>query len=201
MSKTTSRGGAVRAGTGAPASTGNPAPRTPGRSRREEEMAIAARRKRNSLLVRIAGAIVAVAVVAVVAIVALGGNGGGSSAQATSTPQATSGAAKTWTNISADQLASMMNSKDFTLLNVKTPYIGEIDGTDLYIPYNLLTVRSTQLPADKGAKIVVYCRSGVESAQAAQTLLDMGYTNIWNLTGGMNAWTASGRAIVQKNRG
>jgi phage shock protein E len=105
-----------------------------------------------------------------------------------------------WTNVSAGQLADMLTHKDFTLVNVKTPYMGEIDGTDLYIPYDQLKARATQLPADKGARILVYCRSGVESAQAAQTLLDLDYTNVWNLDGGMNAWTASGRQLVQKNR-
>jgi phage shock protein E len=105
-----------------------------------------------------------------------------------------------WTNVSADQLAGMMTHKDFTLINVKTPYIGEIDGTDLYIPYDQLKARAAALPANKGARVLVYCRSGVESAQAAQTLLDLGYTNIWNLDGGMNAWQASGRALVQKSR-
>ena len=93
-----------------------------------------------------------------------------------------------------------MQSKDFTLLNVKTPYIGEIEGTDLYVPYDQLTARASQLPADKGARIVVYCRSGNESAIASQTLIDLGYTNIWNLAGGIIAWQDSGRAIVQKNR-
>ena len=106
-----------------------------------------------------------------------------------------------WTNITPDTLASMLVKKDFTLLNVKTPYIGEIAGTDLYVPYTDLAARATQLPADKGARIVVYCRSGNESAIAAQTLIDLGYTNIDNLDGGMNAWTASGRALVQLNRG
>ena len=94
----------------------------------------------------------------------------------------------------------MLKSKDFTLVNVKTPYIGEIDGTDLYIPYDQIASRVSELPADKGAKILVYCRSGVESAQAAQTLLNLGYTNVWNLDGGMNAWTAAGGQLVQKNR-
>jgi phage shock protein E len=106
-----------------------------------------------------------------------------------------------WTNITPDRLAFMLETKDFTLLGVKTPYIGEIAGTDLYIPYTELTARATQLPADKGAKIVVYCRSGNESAVAAQTLIDLGYPNIENLDGGMNAWTASGRQIIQLNRG
>ncbi len=106
----------------------------------------------------------------------------------------------TWTNISADTLATKLEHKDFTLLNVKTPYIGEIKGTDLYIPYSDLSARAAELPADKTAPIVVYCRSGSESAIASQTLLDLGYTNIENLDGGMNAWSASGRQIVQVAR-
>ncbi len=83
---------------------------------------------------------------------------------------------------------------------MKTPYIGEIQGTDLYIPYNQLTARAAELPADKTAPIVVYCRTGNESAIAAQTLLDLGYTNIENLDGGMTAWVASGRQLVRLNR-
>jgi phage shock protein E len=135
---------------------------------------------------------------------------GASSAAATSTagPAATPtqlgivvpGRGGQWTNVSAGQLAEMLAHKDFTLVNVKTPYMGEIDGTDLYIPYNQLTAQASRLPTDKGARILVYCRSGVESAQATQTLLDLGYTNVWNLDGGMIAWTASGRQLVQKNR-
>jgi len=106
----------------------------------------------------------------------------------------------TWTNITPDKLASMLDHKDFTLLNVKTPYIGEIAGTDLYIPYDQVAARAAELPADKTAKIVVYCRSGHESAIAAQTLIDLGYTNIDNLDGGMTAWTDSGRSLVQLPR-
>jgi phage shock protein E len=102
--------------------------------------------------------------------------------------------------VTPDRLAEMLTHKDFTLVNVKMPYIGEIDGTDVYIPYNQISARASQLPPDKTAKTLVYCRSGVESAQAAQTLLNLGYTNVWNLDGGMNAWQSSGRTLVQKNR-
>ena len=98
------------------------------------------------------------------------------------------------------KLTSMLAAKDFTLLNVKTPYVGEIRGTDLYIPYTDLAARAAELPTDKAAKIVVYCRSGNESAIAAQTLLDLGYTNIDNLDGGMTAWTAAGGELVQVSR-
>ncbi len=105
-----------------------------------------------------------------------------------------------WTNITSDTLASMLTAKNFTLLNVKTPYMGEIDGTDLWIPYTDVAAQAAKLPSDKNALIVVYCRSGNESAIAAQTLLNLGYTNIDNLDGGMTAWTASGRNLVQLNR-
>jgi phage shock protein E len=105
-----------------------------------------------------------------------------------------------WSNITPAKLASMLKQKDFTLLNVKTPYIGEIAGTDLYIPYTDVAARAAELPADKAAKIVVYCRSGNESAVAAQTLVDLGYTNIDNLDGGMNAWTANGGQLVSVQR-
>jgi phage shock protein E len=139
-------------------------------------------------------------------------SGGSGGAGATAAPTATSVATSTqigvvvqgrggqWTNVSADQLAQMLTHKDFTLVNVKTPYIGEIDGTDLYIPYDQLQAHAKVLPATRDTRVLVYCRSGAESAVAAQTLLDLGYTNVWNLDGGMNAWQASGRALVQKSR-
>ena len=155
--------------------------------------------------------VLAAIVVAIVAIVGIGGAvllsgqgsgaGSGTSGTTAATGTVVQGNGGTWLDISPDKLAAEMTSKDFTLLNVKTPYIGEISGTDLYIPYTQLAARASELPADKTTKIVVYCRSGNESAIASQTLLDLGYTNIQNLDGGMNAWTASGRSLVQKNRG
>jgi len=138
----------------------------------------------------------------VVAAVVIGGiflatRGGSGTASTGTVVQSSAGP---YTNITPDRLASELKAHTFTLLNVKTPYIGEIDGTDLYIPYTDIAARSSELPTDKTAKLVVYCRSGAESAMAVQTLLGLGYTNIENLDGGMNAWTASGRALVQKNR-
>ncbi len=139
----------------------------------------------------------------VVAAVAVGlaftmASGGGSTGSSEGTLVQANGG--TWTNITPDTLAAKLERKDFTLLNVKTPYIGEIAGTDLYIPYTDLAAHASELPADRTAPIVVYCRSGAESAIASQALLDLGYTNIENLDGGMNAWTASGRRLVQVAR-
>lgn len=143
----------------------------------------------------IVGGLVAIVAVVVVGFLLLSGNG-----SAGDPGTVIQGSGGSWTNITPDRLSAELKAKDFTFLNVKTPYIGEIEGTDLYIPYTDLTARAAELPADKSAKIVVYCRSGNESAIASQTLLDMGYTNIENLDGGMNAWQQSGRSIVNLGR-
>jgi phage shock protein E len=159
-----------------------------------------ARNSRRRLRIALAGAAVAVAVFAVLAVVVLSGFGSTPSSSGTAGQTVVQGRGGTWTNVTPDRLAQMLPNKDFTLLNVKTPYVGEIDGTDLYIPYDQLTARASDLPSAKAARILVYCRSGAESAIAAQTLLDLGYTNIWNLNGGMNAWQSSGRTLVNKGR-
>jgi rhodanese-related sulfurtransferase len=147
---------------------------------------------RSRLYLAILAGIAALLVVFAVGFVVLGQAGPGSSPN--------QGRGGHWTNVSADQLAQMLQKKDFTLVNVKTPYIGEIQGTDLYIPYDQISGRAAELPANKTAKILVYCLTGHSSAVAAQTLLDLGYTNVWNLDGGMQAWQASGRTLVNLNR-
>lgn len=65
---------------------------------------------------------------------------------------------KSYTVITVTQLKSMLDNKDFLLVNVHIPYAGEIKGTDLFISYNEIERNLGKLPADKSAGIVVYCR-------------------------------------------
>ncbi len=104
---------------------------------------------------------------------------------------------KSYQVITVTQLKSMLDNKDFLLVNVHIPYAGEIKGTDLFIPYNEIEVNLSKLPADKGTKIVVYCRSGNMSGIAAKTLTRLGYTNIQDVDGGMEAWEQQGYQLVQ----
>ena len=105
------------------------------------------------------------------------------------TDSSTSG---TYQNITPAELSTMLESKDFVLVNVHIPFAGDIPGTDISIPYNEIEPNLSQLPGDKDAKVVLYCSSGRMSEMAAEELVSMGYTNVWNLKGGMVDWKQTG---------
>ncbi len=101
-------------------------------------------------------------------------------------------------SITSQELASMLEKKDFFFVNVHIPYEGEIQDTDAFIPYNEIAGNLGKLPKDKNAKIVLYCRSGRMSERAAQELMDLGYTQVSHLAGGMIDWEKSGYTIIKK---
>lgn len=95
-------------------------------------------------------------------------------------------------NVTAAELQMLLKNKDFVLINVHIPFAGNIPDTDLSIPYNDIEQNLGQLPADKGARILLYCSSGHMSQIAAEELISLGYTNIWNLKGGISDWQQAG---------
>ena len=102
-----------------------------------------------------------------------------------------------YNNVTPQGLNTMLKDKDFALINVHIPFAGNIAGTDQSIAYDEIEKNLSQLPADKDAKIVLYCRSGHMSQIAAEKLVALGYTNIWNLKGGMIEWEMQGFDLEQ----
>ncbi|MEP2670316.1 MAG: rhodanese-like domain-containing protein [Cyclobacteriaceae bacterium] len=51
---------------------------------------------------------------------------------------------------------------------------------------------------DKDAEVVVYCTVGYRSERIGEKLLDMGFTNVKNLYGGIFQWTNEGRMLLNK---
>lgn len=100
-----------------------------------------------------------------------------------------------YSNLSVTELQNAMSKKDFLLVNVHIPFEGNLPKTDLSIAYDTIGQNLSKLPADKNAKILLYCRSGRMSTIAATELVKLGYTNILNLDGGMAAWELAGQPI------
>lgn len=87
-----------------------------------------------------------------------------------------------------DQLAQQ---DQVFVVDVHTPEQEHLPMTDAVIPYNQLRSKKAKLPEDKSQSIIVYCRSGGMSAGATQTLVEMGYKNVYDLEGGANAYRAN----------
>jgi adenylyltransferase/sulfurtransferase len=76
----------------------------------------------------------------------------------------------------------------FTLLDVREPWENQIAslGGQL-IPLGELPKRLSEL--DREADIVVHCKAGGRSQQAAELLRQQGFAHVENLAGGITAWT------------
>ena len=86
-------------------------------------------------------------------------------------------------------------SKGFILIDVRSSeehVQGFIPGTDLNIDFREIKARHREIGAQLGDHIVVYCQSGHRSNIAAETLADLGYSHVYNVSGSMNAWREAG---------
>jgi molybdopterin/thiamine biosynthesis adenylyltransferase/rhodanese-related sulfurtransferase len=84
------------------------------------------------------------------------------------------------------------------LLDVREPFESEIARIDnaRLIPLRDLPHRMDEL--DRGAYTVVHCHTGMRSAQAVQLLRGAGFTKVFNLEGGIDAWADEIDPAVQK---
>ena len=92
--------------------------------------------------------------------------------------------------ISAREAHDMMTSNETVILDVRQPEeyaAGHIVNARL-LPLDTITNETaTAVAPDKSAPVLVYCRSGVRSAQAAQKLATLGYEHIYDF-GGILDW-------------
>ncbi|MDI1229979.1 MAG: rhodanese-like domain-containing protein [Methylobacter sp.] len=70
--------------------------------------------------------------------------------------------------------------------------VGHVDGA-LLVPRGMLEFKVGNMPelADKSKTVLIYCRLGNRSALAAQTLQQLGYTNVLSMAGGFEAWKSN----------
>lgn len=80
------------------------------------------------------------------------------------------------------------NKDSHFLLDVREPdeyAFGNISGSTL-IPLGQVADRSGELPRD--VPVYIHCRSGVRSGKAVAALQQQGFTNVYNVAGGILAW-------------
>ena len=69
---------------------------------------------------------------------------------------------------------------------VEESNIAKLATTDILIPHNELETRLKEVPRDRD--ILVYCHSGIRSANAAKLLKQNGYKRVVNMSGGIVDW-------------
>lgn len=110
----------------------------------------------------------------------------GCSKGAASSPDGSAG----YRQVTAQEAKELMDSEeDPIVLDVRTKeeYAeGHVPGAIL-IPHDAISTEAEETLTDKGQLILVYCRSGNRSRQAAETLVSLGYTNVVDF-GGIGDW-------------
>ena len=102
-------------------------------------------------------------------------------------------------NISVEELQIKLEQKhSFTLIDVREPFEKEIAdiGGDLF-PVRDIESRVHDIPRE--GEVILYCRSGQRSLDAVKLLRDRhGFTNLFNLSGGILAWSDKIDSDVKK---
>lgn len=99
-------------------------------------------------------------------------------------------------NITVAELVTLLQQGNIKLIDVRTD--AEVargmipQGESL--PLHLLPLRLHEL--NKSATTVFYCQMGGRSAQAAAFAAGNGYTDVYNLQGGITAWAHAGQPVA-----
>lgn len=93
--------------------------------------------------------------------------------------------------------AKMEETKEMTLVDVRTP--GEFSEgylkNAINIDWNNSNFSDGVAKLDKNKPVFVYCRSGARSHSAANSLRDSGFTQVYELDGGIMGWQRDGMPV------
>jgi rhodanese-related sulfurtransferase len=105
--------------------------------------------------------------------------------------------------LDADQLKKLQSSGDkFTLIDVREDNewsAGHAAGA-LHIGKGVIERDIESKVAQKDTKLVLYCSGGNRSALAADSLMKMGYSNVFSLAGGLGAYKSAGLPIEKPEK-
>ena len=101
-------------------------------------------------------------------------------------------------NLSVTEFSSKTAESGVVTLDVRTPgefNEGHVEGAQL-IDFQSGNFENEIATLDKSKTYAVYCRSGSRSGQAVKIMSDAGFTNLYNLNGGVIDWANAGLPLV-----
>lgn len=115
---------------------------------------------------------------------------------ATNDDRAVSTEAQQWPTAKVQQITAadfnkVKTEKNAIVIDVRTPgevAEGYIDGATKFIDVNGANFASEIAKLDKSAEYIIYCRSGARSMNASNYMVQNGFTNVYNLQGGILGW-------------
>jgi phage shock protein E len=102
-------------------------------------------------------------------------------------------------NLGVSEFSAKAAEPGVITLDVRTPgefAEGYIEGARL-IDFQSGNFENEIANLDKNATYAVYCRSGNRSGQAVKVMQDAGFTNVFNMNGGVIDWANAGMPLVR----
>jgi rhodanese-related sulfurtransferase len=69
------------------------------------------------------------------------------------------------------------------------------------VPVGEIESQADNLKKWRDKSVITYCDSGAAGASAARTLTKLGFTKVFNLQGGLNAWVKDNLPVAKTSRG
>lgn len=91
-----------------------------------------------------------------------------------------------------------INNPEFVLWDVRTPL--EFQSSHLEGAENVdyqSNFKAEIQTMDKGKKYLLYCKSGIRSANAMQVMLHFGFSEVYNMLGGITNWVDQGLPVIK----
>ena len=105
------------------------------------------------------------------------------------------------TDVSVAEAVDLIKNKNAVIIDVRTPeefaesHLPEANNFPVdTLSQNIETIKKLQ----RDKPLLVYCRSGKRSARAAEKLKNLGVNSLYNLKGGIKAWSDANNPLVKE---
>ena len=104
--------------------------------------------------------------------------------------------------LSAMQTVRLMNQGALVIdLRTKASYDAGHIGDARHVPVAELESQAESLKKWRDKNVIIYCDSGTSGANGAKVLMKLGFTKVFNLQGGLNAWVKDNLPLAKSSQG